>query len=420
MKHLYYNSNHNLTLEKTDIKAITSKFRTPFYIYSTAEIRKNCNEILSHTRDIDFLPCYALKANFNPVLLKLIADMGFGADVVSGGELYFARKTGIPPEKIVFAGVGKTDEEINDAIKQGIHSLIIESESELQKVAAIAQKIGKNIVVAVRVNPDIDAKTHPYISTGLHTNKFGVSRDIAIDIFQKAAQFKYIEASGIHFHIGSQIVIAGPFLETVDFIIELMNDLEKIGINIKHLDLGGGIGINYENQYNSNGIPRTYINEILPKLIKPLKNLNKKILIELGRSIIGTAGLLITKVLYIKDTSQKKFVIVDAGMNNLIRPSLYDAYHQILSVTRKNGDKIRCDVVGPVCETSDFFARDRELPQVEEGDYLAVSGAGAYGQALSSNYNLRPTIAEYLVNENQVKIIAEGESIQKIAEKYNF
>ena len=420
MKHIYYNSEKNLSLEKCDLTSIVSRFSTPFYIYSCEEIKKNCQDILSIAAPLNFLPCYALKANYNPDLLKIIKQMGFGADVVSGGELYFARKIGIPPEKIVFAGVGKTQDEIRDAVREEIHSLNIESESELEAVATIAREIGKKATIAIRVNPDIDPKTHPYISTGLHSNKFGVTKNVAIKLYQKAIKLSHIEPSGIHVHLGSQIETVNPYIETVAFIKNMLHELKDLGIDIRHIDLGGGIGIDYQHQLNSDGKPRTYINEILPGLLKPFIEGNRKVLIELGRSIIGTAGLLITKVLYIKNTPQKKFIVVDAAMNNLIRPSLYDAYHQILPLTSSDKKEEKVDVVGPICETSDFFARDRSLPHLNEGDFLAITGAGAYGQSLSSNYNLRPMIPEYLIEGDHMHTIFEGESIASIAEKYKF
>jgi diaminopimelate decarboxylase len=365
------------------------------------------------------MPCYALKANYNPALIKIIKDMNFGADVVSGGELYFALENGIPPEKIVFAGVGKTKEEITQAIKKGIHSINIESKSELEQVMSVADQLKKRIVVAIRVNPDIDAKTHPYISTGLHSNKFGVTRETAIELFKMAKDALYIEPSGLHVHIGSQIETIEPYLESVKYLKDLISQLENMGIPIKYIDLGGGIGINYQNQINEKGEPSTYLKKILPGLLKPFMNEKRKILIELGRSIIGSAGILVTKVLYIKDTPLKKFIIVDAAMNNLIRPSLYNAHHQILPVTNKEKSTEIVDVVGPICETTDFFAKDRLLPKFREEDYLVIGGAGAYGQALSSNYNLRPTIAEYLIDDNHLRTIFKGESIENIALRYN-
>ena len=418
MKNLYYNSANHLCFNRVVLLSTVATYPTPFYIYSAEEIRSNCEDVLSCAGSLDFLPCYALKANYNPSLLKIIKDMNFGADVVSGGELFFALKNEIPPEKIVFAGVGKSKDEIHLAISNGIHSINIESKSELDQVMDIATKLQKKIVIAVRVNPDIDAKTHPYISTGLHSSKFGVTRDMALQLYRQAAQSPYVEPSGIHVHIGSQIEIIDPYLETVNFLKALISQLEDEGIPIKYIDLGGGIGIDYQHQLNENDKPNTYIKKILPGLLKPFIDEKRKILMELGRSIIGSAGLLITKILYIKKTPKKKFIIVDAAMNNLIRPSLYGAYHQIIPLNQTENSKEVVDIVGPICETSDFFAKDRSLPLLNEGDYLAITGAGAYGQALSSNYNLRPMIAEYLVENAHVQRIFKGESIDTIASKY--
>jgi len=420
MKILYYNTSGHLFFEMVDVKSLVSKFPTPFYIYSKNEIERNCREIISHGHSLDFLPCYALKANYNPALLTIIKQMGFGADVVSGGELYFAKKVGIPAEKIVFAGVGKSRKEIEASIKDEIHSLNIESESELKSVAIIAEKLKKKIVISIRVNPDIDAGAHPYISTGLLSSKFGVDKETAISLYKQAAQYPYIEPSGVHVHIGSQISTAQPYIETVDFIEQLIEDLAKLNIQIKYIDLGGGIGIDYENQLNQEGIPITYINDILPILFEPLRKHHLKVLVELGRSVIGSAGLLISKIQYIKETSQKKFYIVDAAMNNLIRPSLYNAHHQIIPLAKSYAGSELVDVVGPVCESSDFLARERSLPILKEGDYIAITGAGAYGQSLASNYNLRPKIAEYLIEGNQVETIFKGEILDDIADKFNF
>ena len=417
---LYYNSDNRLHFERIDLTAFSNKVKTPYYIYSTAEISNNCDKIYSVSSNTDFMPCYALKANYNPYLIKLICNKGFGADVVSGGELYFAQKCGIPSNKIVFAGVGKTEVEIEQAIIAGIHSLNVESESELKKICEVAQRLGKKVRIAIRVNPDIDPQTHPYISTGLHSNKFGVPKEFAVRLFKLAKEHQNIEPEGIHVHIGSQIQTDEPYIQTAHFLKALYFELKTAGIEIKYLDLGGGIGINYENQLDQQNESRVYIENILPKFLKPLKELNLKILIELGRSIVGSAGLLITKVIYIKNSPSKKFIIVDAAMNNLIRPSLYQAFHQILPLVKNNKISEKVDVVGPVCETSDFFAKDRELPELKEGDYLAISGAGAYGQVLCSNYNLRPTIAEYLVDGENVSTIYKGESIESIAAKYSW
>jgi len=419
MKHLYYHTDHRLYLEQLDLAEFSDRLPTPFYIYSSNEIKKNCQEILAACQGIEVLPCYALKANFNPQIIKLIGQMGFGADVVSAGELYFAQKCGIPAEKIVFAGVGKTAQEIETAIRQGIHSINIESQSELQLVARLADKLNRNVRVSIRVNPDIDAKTHPYISTGLLTSKFGLDKETALALYQQTQDMQRIDACGVHVHIGSQISTIEPYHETILFLTKFIETLSAEGIQINTLDLGGGIGIDYCNQLQDDGFPKTYIKEILPVLLNPLRNKNLKIILELGRSVVGSAGLLITRILYLKRTPHKKFYIIDAAMNNLLRPSLYNAYHQIIPLNRSNGEMEPADIVGPVCETSDFLAKDRMIPILKEGDMLAITGAGAYGQALASNYNLRPSVAEYLVDNDQVRTIREAETINSLAGKFN-
>ena len=419
MKHLYYNTDKKLCLEQLDLLRFSQEQETPFYIYSSNEIRRNCREILESLPSIDVLPCYALKANFNPVIIKLISGMGFGADVVSGGELFFAQKCGIPAEKIVFAGVGKTSAEIETAITEGIHSINVESQSELLLVARLAEKLKKKVRISIRVNPDIDAKTHPYISTGLLTSKFGLDKEAALALYEQTRSMEMIDASGIHVHIGSQISTTDPYRQTITFLTDFMETLAGQDIQITYLDLGGGIGIDYHQQLNESGFPKTYIKDILPVLLAPLKHKKIKIVLELGRSVIGSAGLLITRILYIKRTAQKKFYIVDAAMNNLLRPSLYNAYHQIAPLRETTTESEPVDVVGPVCETSDFLAKDRLMPDLQEGDFLAITGAGAYGQALASNYNLRLSAAEYLVDKNRVQTIQAAETINSLATKFN-
>ena len=420
MPKFYYNSNHELHLEEKSFSSLCAQYETPFYVYSRSIIEKNCQDVLNHCQNSRLTPYYALKANYNPAILKLIFNYGFGADVVSGGEMFFAEKAGVKPGKIVFAGVGKTDREISDAIKKQIHSLNVESEAELARIEQIAENLQTRINIAVRINPDIDPKTHPYISTGLHTNKFGVTREKAIELFKRASQHQFVNPVGVHVHIGSQIDQTDPFIETAEFLLKFIAELRSYNIQIQVVDLGGGIGINYQNQLDDRVSSRTYIDRILPRMLAPFAGTEFKLLVELGRSIIGSAGFLVTRVLYTKKTPQKKFVIVDAAMNNLIRPSLYQAHHQILKIHIDNDRLETVDVVGPVCETSDFLAKDRELPEVKTGDFLVISGAGAYGQALSSIYNLRPTIPEYLVDGKKVDTIFKGETIESIADRYSW
>ena len=414
----FYYRNDVLFAENVNLKELAAEVGTPFYLYSQKRIEDNCKLVLKAGQGLDFLPCFALKANYNPAILKLIRSLGFGADVVSGGELQFALKAGFTADKIVFAGVGKTAKEIELAINTGIHSINIESVEEFESVKSLANQLKKNVSVAFRINPDIEAPTHDYIATGKHINKFGIPLKDALPLYEQAANDQWLNPIGLHVHIGSQILDVQPFLETADYLIETVNMLRHKGLPLSTLDLGGGIGIDYsENMFVKPDWP---LQKILPAFLKKFSGLNVKLVAELGRAIIGDAGLLITRVLYRKQTPLKKFVIVDAAMNNLLRPSLYKAYHPIVPVQKTNEQNETVDIVGPVCESGDFFAQNRTLQPVKQGDFLAIGGAGAYGQALASNYNLRPLIPEFLVSGKQVKTIFKGESIEQIAQKYEW
>jgi len=418
MSNTFYYRRQSLYCESTNLATFAKNHGSPFYLYSKKELLQNCQAILDAGKNSDFLPCYALKANYNPVLLRMIRDLGFGADVVSGGELEFALKIGFPAEKIVFAGVGKSAAEIEFAIQTGIHSLNIESAEELQLTAQIAAKLQKRVRIALRVNPDIDAHTHEYISTGKHINKFGITVDKALKLYPQAADNPWLDPAGIHVHIGSQITQKEPFLRTVDFLLNFSEQLRALRVPVTYLDLGGGIGVNYENNFRDLKTPNSYIEDILPAYLQGLEESGLKLVAELGRSVIATTGLLITKVLYRKQTPLKKFVVVDAAMNNLIRPSLYGAHHEIVPIELNNKKAEVVDVVGPVCESGDFFAKDRLLQSFEQGDFIVITAAGAYGQALSSNYNLRPDIPEYLVDGDTIDIIYKGRSVNDIYAQY--
>lgn len=415
MNNPFYFKRDRLFCEQVDLEEFSKTVSTPFYIYSQAEIEYNCDLVWKAAGQAYFQPYYALKANFNPTILKLILNKNFGADIVSGGELYFALKAGFPVDKIVFAGVGKSDEEINLALDNNIHSINIESEEELHRVNFLAKQAGKKQRIAIRINPDIEAKTHPYISTGLHTNKFGISAEQAYKLYLEAASKNALMVEGIHVHIGSQITQESPYLATAEFLINFTKRLKNQNIDIKYIDLGGGIGIDYSNVFDETKPHRTYIKEILQQYIGSFSGLKVKLFAELGRSIVGNAGLLVSKVLLNKQTPLKKFIITDAGMNNLIRPSLYQAKHEIVPLVKNNMPQTTADIVGPVCESSDFFAKDYSIQQMNRGEYMAIGSTGAYSQVLSSNYNLRPTIAEYLVNGNKVNCIFKGHSIEKLA-----
>lgn len=420
MDNPFYYKNGRLFCESLDINDFAKTVPTPFYLYSKSEIDYNCAMVWEAAGNSKLHPCYALKANYNPTILKIIKDHGFGADIVSEGELYFALKAGFQAEKIVFAGVGKSIKEISDAIRNGVHTINVESPDELSNVALAAKEAGKIQRIAIRINPDIEAKTHEYISTGLHTNKFGISKDQAFQLYIDAQKDPYLVPEGIHVHIGSQITEKSPYLATTVFLKEFLQQLEAQGIHIKFLDLGGGIGINYDNAFDNPQTVRSYIKEILPDYISAFKSLDISLYIELGRSIIGSAGILISQVLIKKKTPLKNFMIIDAAMNNLIRPSLYKAKHPIVPTLQENNTKILADIVGPVCESGDFMAKDYSIDDISTGSFIAIGSAGAYGQALSSNYNLRPTIAEYLVDNDNVKCIFKGISVTDLANNYSW
>jgi len=414
----FHYKNRHLHCEETDLVSFSAGCETPYYIYSKNEISENCTQVQDAGKGLDFMPCYALKANYNPHLLALIRDLGFGADVVSGGELDFALRLGFDPQKIVFAGVGKTAAEIDFAIRSGIHSLNIESAEEMETVAATAARLQKKTRIALRVNPDIEAETHKYIATGRHINKFGITVDEALKLYQIAAKDEWLDPQGIHVHIGSQITKPEPFIRTADFLIGFARKLQQLNVPISYLDLGGGIGIDYTNNFRDSENEQNYIRNILPAFLNKFKETDFKIVSELGRSITASAGILVNRVLYRKQTPLKQFIVIDGAMNNLIRPSLYSAHHEIVPLVLKDGENEVVDVVGPVCESGDFFAKDRELQPLYQGDLLAVAASGAYGQSLSSNYNLRPGAAEYLVDGNTVKTIYKGRSIDRIFKEY--
>ncbi|GAB6072223.1 diaminopimelate decarboxylase [Venenivibrio stagnispumantis] len=392
-----------LHCEDVSIETIAKKVGTPFYLYSKKAIIDKINEYKEAFKDYPTIICYAAKANSNLSILKIFQENDIGCDIVSGGELYKAKKAGIPSNKIVYAGVGKTDFEIEFAIRENILSFNVESYQEIEVINSIAEKVGKVARISIRVNPDVDPKTHPYISTGMKKSKFGIDIDEALNIYKKAMQFKNIEIIGVHCHIGSQIMSISPYIEAVSKVAELVDKLKKEGIELKYFDIGGGIGIKYKITDEPPNI-KDFANAIIPIV----KQTGLNLIIEPGRSLIGEAGALITKVLFLKDKKEKHFVIVDSGMNDLVRPSIYDAYHHIMAVKIKD-KTIKADIVGPICESGDFLGIDREICQVERGDLVAVMSAGAYGASMSSNYNVRPRALEVLVDNNNFKIIRERE-----------
>ncbi len=404
----------SLHCEDVSLTQLAAKHGTPLYVYSSATIHERYEAFDSAFRDIPHTICYSVKANSNLSILRLLAKKGCGFDVVSGGELERVLVADRKAAKnIVFSGVGKTREELTAALKAGILIFNVESESELSALAECAARLRKTAPVAMRVNPDVAAETHPYISTGLHKHKFGVPIGVARTLYAKAAKAKYLKPRGVSVHIGSQITDPAPFGEAMARVAELVRQLRTDRHDIEYVDAGGGLGISYDK-------PNTvdfaaYVATYAQALAAPLRQLKVRLLLEPGRSIIGPGGILLTKVVYKKSNDGKQFVVVDAGMNDLIRPSLYGAYHEIVPVIKRTNASVEtADIVGPVCETGDFFARDRELSGVEEGDLLAILDTGAYGMVLASNYNTRPRPEEVLVARKAVKVIRKRETVSEL------
>lgn len=397
-----------LSAEGVPIPEIIQQVGTPCYIYSQATLEHHFKVFDQAFSKIPHLTCYAQKANSNLALLRLFAKLGGGSDIVSGGELYRARKAGIPPERIVYSGVGKTPEEIRYALKEKILLLNIESPEELKLVNEIAGEMKRKAPVGIRVNPDIDAKTHPYISTGLKKNKFGINIKHSLEEYRLARALPHIAIVGVDCHIGSQLLATEPFIEAVQRVKKLITQLQDLKITIQYLDLGGGLGITYDQEEPPH--PREYAQVI----IKELGQNPYTLILEPGRVIVGNAGILVTKVLYVKKGEEKNFIIVDAGMNDLLRPSLYGSYHHIQPVVHRNRSKIQADVVGPICETGDFLGKDRILPLPKPGELLAIMSAGAYGFSMASNYNSRPRAAEVMARENTFQVIRKRETYTRM------
>lgn len=401
--HFFQFKKGELHAEDVPVSKLAEEFGTPLYIYSHKTLERHVKAYETAFKSIPHVVCYALKANSNAAIIKLIGDLGGGADVVSGGELYRALKAGIPANKIAYAGVGKKEDEIRLALKNRILMFNVESEEELVEIDRIAGLMKTKAPIALRVNPDVDPQTHPYISTGLKKNKFGIPFEKAIEHYRLAAGLKNIEIVGIHKHIGSQLTKISPFVDALKRILLLVDELAETGIRISHLDIGGGLGITYNDETPPD--PATLAKNILPLL----KGRKLTLVMEPGRSIVGNAGILVTKALYQKKSPEKNFIMVDAGMNDLVRPSIYDAYHHIQPVVKSRRKSIVVDVVGPICESTDFLAKDRELPIVNQGELLAVMSAGAYGFSMSSQYNSRPRIAEVMVKGSEYALIRKRE-----------
>ncbi|MHB1660832.1 MAG: diaminopimelate decarboxylase [bacterium] len=399
---------NELYCEDVPVKEIASAAGTPFYLYSLATLRRHFSVFNESSKVLNSIVCYSVKANSNAAILNFLFKMGWGADIVSGGELFRAVKAGVDTGKVVYSGVGKTENEIEYALKSDILMFNVESLPEVFLIDKTAGRLGKKARISFRINPNVDPKTHPYISTGLKKNKFGINIKHAISAYETAKELNNIDIVGLDCHIGSQLTEISPFNDAVKIIKELLSKIIAKGIDIKYLDLGGGLGITYENEMPPH--PSTYMNSIK----KILEGYEGRVIFEPGRLIVGNSGIFVTKVIYNKDTGSKNFIIVDGGMNDLIRPALYEAYHEIIPVIKRDGPRTKSDIVGPICESADFLGKDRVLNSVQEGDLLAVFSAGAYGFSMSSNYNSRPRVAEVLVDKDKFYIIKKRETYEDL------
>ena len=403
MHHFQYRDNE-LFCEEVSIQEISAKIGTPFYLYSYATLKRHLEAFNAAFEDVPKLICFSAKANSNLAVLKIFADMGCGLDIVSGGELYRGLKAGFSPDRIVYSGVGKRSDEIDYALETGILMFNVESLVELELINHRAGALKKRAPVAIRVNPDVNPQTHPYISTGLKKNKFGINSEVAFESYRLAGSLNHVDVIGIDCHIGSQITETKPFESALLSLKSLINELKEMGTDIKYLDMGGGLGITYADE------TPPPLSEYAATITQQLKGMDIELILEPGRVLVGNAGILVTKVLYCKSNEVKNFVIVDAGMNDLLRPTLYNAFHAIEPVVNSKESLIVADVVGPICESSDFLAVDRSICDVDSGDLLAVMSAGAYGYVMSSNYCSRPRVAEVMVKGDQFHVIKTREN----------
>ena len=397
-----------LACEALPLSTLADAVGTPAYVYSRGAL---LDAFRAYDRAFAGMPhvvCYAVKANSNLTVLATLAEAGAGADIVSGGELYRALRAGIPARKIIFSGVGKTRDEMREALKADILMFNVESASELAMLDQVGAEMGMWAPIALRVNPDVDPQTHPYIATGLRTSKFGIPIASAIEVYERAARLPGVRVVGVQMHIGSQLTKTSPFVDATVRLVALVKSLRERRIAIGHVDIGGGLGIRYRDE-TPPGAP-----EYAAVLLPALRELDVTVLLEPGRSVVGNAGVLLTRVLYRKETADKTFVIVDAAMNDLIRPALYNAYHEIRPVAETGAARETVDVVGPVCESGDFLAKDREMPRVEEGDLLAVMSGGAYGFVQASNYNSRPRPPEVLVDGDRYAVVRRRETYEDL------
>jgi len=407
MHHFHYRDNR-MFCEDVPVLEIAENVGTPFYLYSHATLRHHFLTFQKAFEGVPHLICFSAKSNSNLAVLRLFASLGGGLDIVSGGELFRGLQAGIPPDRIVYSGVGKREDEIEYALQSGIMMFNIESFQELELINRCGARLKKRAPIALRVNPDVDPKTHPYISTGLKEEKFGLGMESAAEAYKSATLFPHVEIIGISCHIGSQVTEVAPFVDALHRMKVLITTLGTFGISISYLDIGGGLGIIYDQE------SPPHPNEYGRAISEALGDSSFTLVLEPGRVIVGNAGVLVTRVLYTKKGETKDFVIVDAAMNDLVRPSLYDAYHAIEPVVRDYKETMRADVVGPVCESADFFAKNRHIPCVEAGDLLTVMSAGAYGFTMSSNYNSRPRVPEVMVKEDQFYVVRARESYEDL------
>ena len=407
MHHFHY-VNNELYCEEVPVTQIATEVGTPFYLYSYATLKMHFHAFDGAFQDIAHLTCFSMKSNSNLAVLRLFALEGGGVDIVSGGELYRALKAGIEPSKIVFSGVGKRSEDLAYALESDILMFNIESSQEIERLDGVARDLGKKARVAIRVNPDVDPATHPYISTGLRENKFGIDIRQAPEQYEMAAKMKNLQVTGVSCHIGSQLTQVDPFVEALRRLLDLVDRLKQSGISIQYLDLGGGLGITYEREAPPH--PAEYAKAIKSEV----KDKDLVLIFEPGRVIAGNAGILVTQVLYTKSTPEKNFIVVDAAMNDLVRPSLYSSYHAIQPVVERQRGRIKADVVGPICESGDFFAKGRDVDAYEPGDLMAIMSAGAYGFTMASNYNSRPRVAEVMVYGGQYYVVRKRETYEDL------
>ena len=410
MHHFAYKSGV-LHAEDVNLRTLADEIGTPFYCYSSATLERHYRVMHDAFAGTDHMICYAMKANSNQAVIRTMAELGAGMDVVSEGELRRALAAGVPARKIVFSGVGKTAREMALALREGIACFNVESEPELELLSDVAKRVGQRAAVSIRVNPDVDAKTHHKISTGKAEDKFGISYKRAREVYARAAELPAIDVSGIDMHIGSQITELEPFEKAFRLMGELAEELRKDGHNIRHLDLGGGLGVPYR---GTNDVP-PHPDEYAAMVKRTLGHLNLKYVLEPGRMIVGNAGILVSRVIYVKDGTEKHFLIQDAAMNDLIRPTLYDAYHEIIPVQEPSSpETMMADVVGPVCESGDYLAKGRRLPRLEQGDLIATMTAGAYGAVQGSTYNTRPLIPEVLVKDGNWALVRPRQSYEEL------